>query len=102
MSYVREALSESPGMGELCKPDQQILKLGISAGFDATQLQFLSTLSSAATCCVPMDLCVWSGSQGFIRVTPTVFIRPKETKIWPYDRRTSHRKVGTGLFCLLF
>ena len=50
----------------------------------------LSIPSLAATCWVFTHLCIGMESQEVIRVRPSEFIRPKQTKIWPYKGRALH------------
>ena len=39
---------------------------------------------------------LWWCSQGVIRVRPAEFIRPKQTKIWPFEGRVFHRNSDAG------
>ena len=92
---MQQVLSESPGRGKRCSLDLCRLKLGGSAGSEATQQMSQGIPSLAVTCWVLAQLCGGAGSQGAVRVRPAEFIRPKQTKIWPCERKTLHW-LGVG------
>ena len=77
-----------------------MLLLGHTATTVSEYIKVIHNWSASMDLVVGLGLRDLSGSQGFIWVWPTMFIRPKHNKIGPSKRRVLYRIEGAGLVCM--